>query len=395
MSILFESVVDETLKDYSPYVFEDYRSDSPTLKKSVRNKILKDVGMINDIVPVQDFFIKGSILTKQYTKDSDIDVYIQVDRDYTEDILLEQGIKEVFDKIDNTKIEGIPYPFQYYITYNVYNMDNTEAAYDVRNDDWIKKTASKNLNIDEYMEEFQTYIRGFRDLTDDLRMDLIDYTILKEIPKKQLKELDEKVKNKFEDIQKSTDDLIQYYNKLRDKRNEAFSDDMDISEIKKYGVRTRLPANVIFKLIERYKYKELIHKIKNVIGKDNELDLNELDNLNKLIKKSFVSENLKERINFKTFLEKDEFGRREHRQQRLTAGLKNTGKRKSQNILPKYQRKTANKDEALTKEKRNITVSANSPRGKYLIKKYRIGNPVGTKTVGGNENDPGFTITFK
>ena len=89
-----------------------------------------------------------------------------------------------------------------------------------------------------------------------------------------------------------------------------------------------------------------------------------------------------------------------HKQQRITAGMKGTAKRTSQNILPTYQRKTANQSERLTQiakknSRREIMISADSPKGQYLIQKYRIQNPVGRKTVGGNENDEGFVIIFK
>lgn len=386
---IFESIIDQTLNFYSPYVFTDYKSDNPKLKDGLRKKIIKDVESISQIINVKDFFIKGSILTKKYSNRSDIDVLI-----ITDDEIEFSQIKPYWEKIDNKKFKDNPHPLQYYISTQEYNFDNTDAAYDVKNNKWIKSDQVIDIDIHKYLSEFQEWINKFSDFSEEIREDLIDYDILVHLPKKSLNNLTSKIQTKLKEIEDSAQKLVQTYNQLRDYRNASFQEEMTPSELKKYGHKTALPGNVIYKLIEKYYYKALAQKVKDILGSENYLNQNKLEKLNKLLKPDFQTES----IAFKTLFEKDIFGRTEHRQQKLTAGLSHTTNRKSLGILPKYQRKSPNqfkkKTENLKSGNRSIKVDPNSSYGKYLIRKYRISNPTGEKIVGGNEHSSGIKIIF-
>jgi hypothetical protein len=296
---IFESVIDQTLKNYSKYVFEDYKTNKPKLKGRVRQKILDDVKKINKKIGVVEFFIKGSILTKQYSKNADIDVFVRVNPNlYTED-QLRILLKPLWEQIDNTYLEGCPYPFQYYITKEKYNTENTEAMYDVLNDEWIKKSSSKSIDIDDYMDDFKKYVEQFSDFSEELRRNMIDYDILLDIPSDQIKGLKQKLDQEMVQINKSIDDLSEVYKEVRDMRNDAFSEEMTPSEIKKYGIKTRLPGNVVFKLLERYYYLDLYKKIRKIIGDDGKISHSEYDELNKVLKTKLTTE----KTSFKTIFE--------------------------------------------------------------------------------------------
>lgn len=392
-NIILESVIDATRKTYSPDVFENPEDKNPIIRKDLKRKILTDINRINQIVDVEDYFIKGSILTKQYNKNSDIDVYIQISDIFGSDIFNPE-IQKIFNDIDDKKFKDIPYPLQYYITTDVYNFDNTEAAYDIKSDTWIKKAPTKEINIDDYYNEFEEYVNQFAEWSEDLRRNVIDYDILKEIPIDDVKGLQNKIDNKIKDIEENSKDIIELYNKLRDSRNDAFSKEMTPSEIKKYGIKTKLPGNVVFKLIQKYFYTDLAKKLKSIIGNDRSLSEDEADMLNKELKTNLT----KEKISFKNLYEKDEFGKPEHRQQSLKAGMIGHGTRKSINVLPDYQRNSGNSaEEQLKKSKKCsniIRVKKGTPQANYYIQKYRIENPSGEKIVGANQNNPGIKIIF-
>lgn len=300
---IFESVIDQTLNYYSQHVFDDYKTNKPKLKGRVRQKIIDDVKKIDKKIGVVEFFIKGSILTKNYSKNADIDVFVRVNANlYTED-QLRILLRPVFEEIDDTYLDDCPYPFQYYITNKKYNIENTEAAYDVLEDEWIKKSPSKNIDIDEYMDDFKKYVEQFSDFSEELRRNVIDYDILLDIPPDQIKGLRQKLDSELAEINKSIDDLSEVYKEVRDMRNEAFSEEMTPTEIKKYGIKTRLPGNVVFKLLERYYYLDLYKKIRKIIGDDGKISHSEYDELNKLLKTKLTNE----KVSFKTLFESSHY----------------------------------------------------------------------------------------
>jgi len=396
---LFESVIDLSLKNYSPQVFSNYESSKPILNDRVRNKIIKDVKYVNKVLKVKDIFIKGSILTKQYTKDSDIDVYIQINSASVDDTLKKQ-LKKILLYIDNTKLNNISHPFQYYITKDSYNLENTEAAYNIIKNEWIKRTPSKDIKIDDYFDNFKSYINKFSDFSEELRRNMIDYEILKDIPNDQINGLKQKLDNELKEINSSINKLADVYSDIKDFRNKAFDDTMSPSDIKKYGIKTKLPGNVVWKLIERYHYLDLYKTIRKIIGDDNKISHDEYDELNKFIKTDLTNE----KISFKNLFKGKIKGRKDlqhkpkHRQQQNNAGMIGQGSRKSLNVLPDYQRKNPLKSNRLVSNAKTTSkvlhVKQGSPEALELAQKYRIQDPRGKKTVSGNQYDDGITIIF-
>ena len=386
---IFESVIDQSLESYSKFVFDDHKINNPKLKDRIRQKILDDVNLINKKISVTEFFIKGSILTKQYTKDSDIDIFVRVNSGlYTED-QLKILLKPIWDEIDETYIKGVPHPFQYYITKEKYNTDNTEAMYDVENDEWIKRSSSKSINIDEYIDDFKKHVDQFSDFSEELRRNMIDYEILKDISTEDLAGLKLKLNKELMELNRNISDLSEVYDEVRDIRNRSFSKEMTPSEIKKYGIKTRLPGNVVFKLLERYYYLDLYKKIKNIIGDDNKLSHNEFEQLNAVLKTRLTSE----KTSFKNLFN-SKISTPNHR--RDNAGLTGHGKMKKggHGIMAKCHKTDHNKN---TIQPMNgvIRVKQGTPQAMKLAKKYRIADPRGKKTVAGNQYDKGITIIFE
>ena len=64
-----------------------------------------------------------------------------------------------------------------------------------------------------------------------------------------------------------------------DKRKSGFEGEMTPENIKKYGVRNRLPNNVVYKMLEKCYYFEFINKLKEIIGDDRKLSDKEADSL--------------------------------------------------------------------------------------------------------------------
>jgi hypothetical protein len=172
-------------------------------------------------------------------------------------------------------------------------------------------------------------------------------------------------------------------------RNDAFSKDMTPSEIRKYGIKTRLPGNVVFKLLERYYYLDLYKKIRSIMGNDNKLSHSEFEQLNATLKTQLTSE----KTNFKNLFN-GKISTPRHRSDK--AGLTGQGKIKKggQGIMAKCHKTDPNKN---TVKPINgvIRVKQGTPEAIRLAKKYRIDDPRGKKIVDGNQYSKGLTIFFE
>ncbi len=69
-----ESIIDIPRSTYAPLVFDDIDTNNPKIKKSVMEMIEKQVAEFEKEYPVLKITLIGSILTKIYLNDSDLDL---------------------------------------------------------------------------------------------------------------------------------------------------------------------------------------------------------------------------------------------------------------------------------------------------------------------------------
>tara|TARA_R100000278_G_scaffold123235_1_gene112150 strand:+ start:1083 stop:2279 length:1197 start_codon:yes stop_codon:yes gene_type:complete len=289
LTLHLESSIDNTRKSYSKDVFVDPASKKPRLKPEISAQIKQHVSLFNRIVPVKGFFIKGSILTKQYGPKADIDVYIFADIPDKENI--KNKIEKLWSKVDETPAFGTNYPLQYYISDVDYDFEKTEAAYDVKNDKWIKQTEPKNIKVSNYRAELNDIFNKLDISAGELKRDVLDYAYLVEIPEKDLKGLKAELDDKLKEINYDISILLKSYKEIKTARQDAFEKDMTSQQIKKFGRKTHLPGNVIFKFLERYYYIHLIKHIKDIVGEDEKVKKSEVEDIKNLFvkKESFAS----------------------------------------------------------------------------------------------------------
>ena len=73
-----ESIIDIPRQRYAPGVFDDADTNNPKLKQSVRDIILNQIDKFQEKYPVKKYSLIGSILTKRYRDDADLDMNGQV-----------------------------------------------------------------------------------------------------------------------------------------------------------------------------------------------------------------------------------------------------------------------------------------------------------------------------
>ena len=275
---LFESVIDMTRKILDPVIF-DKNGDEYTMKPEVVDFIR---GVINDIddkiVTVVDSFIKGSILSFQWNDKTDVDLLIQTN------ISSEDDRRRIQDEVDEQFSIDIPktkHPLQIYINIGKYDERNADGIYDI-DKGWVKGPYNIAVNIDDYMSKFRKTVDSIDISTGELKRDMVDYDMLKELPDGEIDGLKKKTEEKLSEINNDVEDIVFQYKHIRDMRHNAFKEDMTPKDLVKYGTKNSLPENVIFKMLERYYYLKHMYKLKSLIDNnkiDSDDDVDNIENI--------------------------------------------------------------------------------------------------------------------
>ena len=263
-----ESVIDPTREDLDLKVF-DVIDDQLIIKPAIKDQILRLVERIG--IPVSNVYIKGSILSRQWLPQTDIDVLIETDEDMSDDYYerLKNEIKELYNGI---KARGTDHPLEFYVVRGTFDASRADGLYDLINDRWIKGPYDLEVNPDEYLDKFEKTVHEVDLAKDELERDLIDYQILKSLRGEQIAHLEQRIQDKIDEINDSIETLVAQYQRLSDLRDHAFSKDLTPDEIREYGSKNALPDNVIFKLLQRYHYIKLMQELKKIIKQHGKLE---------------------------------------------------------------------------------------------------------------------------
>ena len=71
-----ESIIDIPRRTYAPGVFDDADTNNPKLKQVVRDMIDAQLKQFAEYHPIKKYSLIGSILTKRYRDDADLDINI-------------------------------------------------------------------------------------------------------------------------------------------------------------------------------------------------------------------------------------------------------------------------------------------------------------------------------
>lgn len=272
---LKESVVDWDRKTLDPKIFAHVNGEYQ-LKPNVAQKIKEIVKHIDEhIVPVNDYFIKGSILSKQWLETSDIDILIETNKLTDDEWEVAQNL--VKEKFNETNLLNTKHPIQIYIQGGKYNRDNADGIYHLEKG-WIKGPYDHRVNINKYIDQFKKSVKSLDLQSGELKRDIIDYELIKSLDEDEIKELKGEIDSKLNEINLSVEKLVGKYKNIRRARHGAFNNNMKPKELIEYGTKNALPENVIFKMLERYHYIDFL-KFLNTAYEDKKIVDSEIDTL--------------------------------------------------------------------------------------------------------------------
>ena len=302
MKTFLESIIDIPRRTYAPGVFDDADTSNPKIKESVKALIDKQIAEFEKEYPVVKMGLVGSILTKRYRNDADLDINVLFDvpKDKREDerIRLSKQFLSASnpDNIQGKLIPGTKHPINYYLITDmkIYQdqEDKADAVFDIENNKFTKRPDDFNFDVGLYLKDFQKKVDEIDVVKGELKRDIIDYDELKELKPNDILDLQDKINGKLEEIEDGIVDIIKIGDTVDAERRAAFDTDMTPDEIKKYSIKNRLPKNVVYKMLEKYHYLKFWKKCKTILD-DGEVTDAEIDSLKKESLDEFSMRDLK------------------------------------------------------------------------------------------------------
>ena len=285
---IIESIIDIPRKTYAPAVFDDADTMDPKIKPSVKAQIEKQLKEFETEYPIIKYSLIGSILTKRYRNDADLDINVLFDvpvgKREDERVRLSKKYLSASnpDNIQGKVIPGTEHPINYYFitdeaTYEDQNK-KADAVFDIDRNVFIKRPEDFNFDVNLYIQDFSRKVQELDVVKGELKRDIIDYDELKDLSPNDILNLQERINEKLEEIEDSIRTIIRIGDNVDAERRKAFDTDMSPDEIRDYGVKNRLPKNVIYKMLEKYHYLKFYKKCKKILD-DGEVTDAEIDSI--------------------------------------------------------------------------------------------------------------------
>jgi len=283
-----ESIIDIPRTTYAKAVFDNADTENPKIKPSVKEIIDNQLKEFEKEYPILKTGLIGSILTKRYRNDADLDINVLFDvpSDKAEEERLRLSKKYLSasstESAQGKEIPGTKHPINYYFITdpNTYQeqADKADALFDIETNSWIKKPDDFVFDPNLYVNEFERKVQELDVVKGELKRDIIDYDELKELQPDDILNLQDKINDKLEEIEDGIKDIIKVGDVVDAERRAAFDKDMTPDEIRQFGIKNRLPKNVIYKMLEKYHYLKFYKKCKKILD-DGKVTDDEIDSL--------------------------------------------------------------------------------------------------------------------
>ena len=164
-----ESIIDIPRRTYSPSVFDDADTKNPKIKPSVIKMIEDQLAEFEKEYPVLKYTLIGSILTKRWRFDADLDINVlfdvPVEKREDERVRLSKKYLSASnpDNIQGIEIAGTEHPVNYYFitdreTYDSQN-GKADAVFDIKGQKFIKRPEDYVFDMNLYLKDFEKKVK--------------------------------------------------------------------------------------------------------------------------------------------------------------------------------------------------------------------------------------------
>ena len=283
-----ESIIDIPRRTYAPKVFDEADTKDPKIKASVKAQIDRQLKEFESEYPILKTSLIGSILTKRYRKDADLDINVLFDVPEDKREVERERLSKKYlsaknpDNIQGKLIPGSDHPINYYFitdkeTYDDQNK-KADAVYDIDTNKFVKRPEDFVFDKNLYIKDFDKKVQELDVIKGELKRDIIDYRELEELEPNDVLDLQDKIKDKLEEIEDSIEQIVKVGDGVDADRRAAFDSDMTPDQIQKFGIKNRLPKNVIYKMLEKYHYIKFYKYCKKILD-DGVVSDKEIDDL--------------------------------------------------------------------------------------------------------------------
>ncbi len=279
LEYLQESIIDPYHERLSPSIFES--TNPPKLKSLVRAQIQRGVANLESHsgIKVIDYRLIGSILTHRYTSDSDIDINVLIEGNFNNAV-------KVATHLSGKPIPGTQHVVNFHVLNQrlIWNAANKDAdgIFNVVENKFEKIPKNKPFDVTVYWKDFTRVASTIDSLSEKLKEIVLDYDSLRLADPNALKHIRTMALHKIREMEQTAASLVDIYKIIKTQRDSLFEKQLTQKDIIRYGEKNRMPANVIYKLLEKYHYLKLLHTISDIIGNDNSLSPSELRELQQL-----------------------------------------------------------------------------------------------------------------
>ena len=285
---LQDAVIDIPRQTYAVGVFSNPEDKDPKIKPEIIGMIMKQFTEFKKEYPILDYSLIGSILTKRYRDDADLDINVLFDvpKEKQEEERLRLSQKYLSakspDSVNGKLIPGTRHPINYYFitdkqTYEDQNK-KADAVFDIGKNKFVKRPEDFEFDPSLYVKDFEKKVQEIDVIKGELKRDIIDYKELKGLTTNDVLNLQDKVKDKLEEIEDSIEDIIKIGDVVIADRRKAFDSDMSPEQIRQFGIKNRLPKAVIYKMLEKYHYITFYKYCKKILD-DGVVTDKEIDDL--------------------------------------------------------------------------------------------------------------------
>ena len=283
-----ESIIDIPRRTYAPKVFDDADTNNPKIKDSVLKQINTQLKEFESEYPILKTSLIGSILTKRYRNDADLDINVLFDvpTDKQEEERTRLSKKYLSaknpDNIQGKLIPGSEHPINFYFITDKQTYDDqnkkADAVFDMESNKFIKRPENFTFDKNLYLKDFEKKVQELDVIKGELKRDIIDYRELEELQPDEILNLQDRINDKLEEIEDSIQQIVKIGDGVDADRRAAFDKDMSPDEIQKFGIKNRLPKNVIYKMLEKYHYLKFYKKCQKILD-DGKVTPDEVDDL--------------------------------------------------------------------------------------------------------------------
>ena len=260
-----ESILDVAKKALPPCLWvPDNRPETCgwVLKETAEREIQKVAWDFRVFGCVSGVYIVGSMCTKQWTEESDIDVTVIMME--ANDARLREAQKTAGALWDSIYLTGTKHPINPYVRRDM-PLDLFDAVYDVENQTWLKQEDTTESTVPKKITEFDSLLKEIDLEKSQLHRDLIDYNCLLQLKPEDVSKLKEALEQRMQGIDRDVKKLALMYNTVHFLRTQGFKKTLTPLEIAQYKSRNQLPENVAYKLLEHYHYSKFLSAVSQAL----------------------------------------------------------------------------------------------------------------------------------